>query len=247
MDNNKIYPLTKFYIAIAFSIAPIIMPNLIGKAIIFICINIMAIMFKKWFEFIKRLSSSVFILFAILMFIQTFFYPKGEIIFSFLGLNAKKEGFYFGLNLGLNIICVGGSLIWFFITTPVRDFVLSLEKAGMSYKASYVVLSTLQMVSVLKKKSQIIMNAQKSRGVETEGNFFTRAKVFIPIIIPLVLGSISSIEERAQTLEARGFSSKTQRTYLYDIKKNKLDKILNICVFVFLIILLIWRFLIWNA
>ena len=35
-------------------------------------------------------------------------------------------------------------------------------------KATYVILSTLQMVPVLKKKSDTIMNAQRARGVETE-------------------------------------------------------------------------------
>ena len=109
---------------------------------------------------------------------------------------------------------VGGSLIWFFSVTQEKDFVLALEKSGMSAKASYVVLSTLQMVPVLKKT---IMNAQKARGVETEGNLLVRAKVFVPTIIPLVLSSIAGTEERALTLEARGFSSGINPTHLYDI------------------------------
>ena len=102
--------------------------------------------------------------------------------------------------------------------------VLALEKSGMSAKASYVVLSTLQMVPVLKKKSQTIMNAQKARGVETEGNLLVRAKVFVPTIIPLVLSSIAGTEERALTLEARGFSSGIKPTHLYDIEKTEADK-----------------------
>lgn len=244
---NNIYPLTKFYFAIAISIITILMPTLMGKLMVFILINIIAVMLKTWVVFIKRILNSIFILFLILLFIQTFFHPKGEILFSFWIFSAKKEGFLFALNLGLNIACIGGALILFFTTTLAKDFVLSLEKAGMSYKASYVVLSTLQMVPVLKKKSQTIMNAQKSRGVETEGGLFTRAKVFIPTIIPLVLSSIAGIEERAQTLEARGFSSKIKHTYLHDIHKNKSDNIIEIIIALSLIIVFIWRFLIWNA
>lgn len=177
-----------------------------------------------WKSFIRKVRNSVGVLFVILLFIQTFFYPRGEVIFSFWIFNAKLEGILFALKLGITLMGVGGSLIWFFSVTQEKDFVLALEKSGMSAKASYVVLSTLQMVPVLKKKSQTIMNAQKARGVETEGNLLVRAKVFVPTIIPLVLSSIAGTEERALTLEARGFSSGIKPTHLYDIEKTEADK-----------------------
>lgn len=250
MEKNRIvqlYPLTKFYLAVVISIAAILVPNLIGKIIVFGCINVIAILCSTWAVFMKRVKNSVGVLFLVLLLIQTFFYPKGEVMFSFWIFSAKKEGLLFALSLGLTIVCVGGCLIWFFIVTPEKDFVLSLEKAGMSSKASYVVLSTLQMIPILKKKSQTIMNAQKSRGVEVEGSLFVRAKVFIPTIIPLVLSSIAGIEERALTLEARGFSSKVKHTYLYDIQKKPIDNIVSIVITLCFIILLIGRFVVWNV
>lgn len=69
------------------------------------------------------------------------------------------------------------------------------------------------------------MNAQKSkRSRNMEGNLLVRAKVFVPTIIPLVLSSIAGTEERALTLEARGFSSGIKPTHLYDIEKTEADK-----------------------
>lgn len=192
--------------------------------VVFVIINIIAALSDVWKSFIRKVRNSVGVLFVILLFIQTFFYPRGEVIFSFWIFNAKLEGILFALKLGITLMGVGGSLIWFFSVTQEKDFVLALEKSGMSAKASYVVLSTLQMVPVLKKKSQTIMNAQKARGVETEGNLLVRAKVFVPTIIPLVLSSIAGTEERALTLEARGFSSGIKPTHLYDIEKTEADK-----------------------
>lgn len=139
----------------------------------------------------------------------------------------------------------GGSLIWFFAVTTEKDFILSLEKQGMSPKASYVVLSTLQMVPILKKKSQTIMNAQKARGVETEGNILVRAKVFVPTIIPLVLSSIAGTEERALTLEARGFSSNIKPTHLYDIERKPEDKTAMILITVVFIGAIAGRIVLW--
>lgn len=247
-QNNKIvslYPLTKFYLAIAFVVESIAMPGIVSKIICFVLINILAGMSGVWPVFIRRVKNSVGILFIILVIIQTLFSPGEDVIFSFWIFEAKWEGLMIALNLGFTLMCVGGSLIWFFAVTKEKDFVLSLEKQGMSPKASYVVLSTLQMVPVLKKKSATIMNAQKARGVETEGNLIVRAKVFVPTIIPLVLSSITGTEERALTLEARGFSSGIRPTHLEDIEKTPADKTATVIITVLFVIALAGRVALW--
>lgn len=247
-QDNKIvslYPLTKFYLAIVIVIASIMMPGIISKLACFLVINLLAAVSGVWSIFIRRVKNSVGVLFIVLVIIQTLFYPTGKVIFSFWIFDAKWEGLLFALKLGLTLMCVGGSLIWFFAVTLEKDFVLSLEKQGMSPKASYVVLSTLQMVPVLKKKSETIMNAQKARGVETEGNLLVRAKVFVPTIIPLVLSSITGTEERALTLEARGFSSGIRPTHLEDIERKPADKTANILITIMLILVIIGRIALW--
>lgn len=247
-QENKIvalYPLTKFYLSLVVVIISILATDILGKLICFIVINIIAALSGVWSVFIKRVKNSVGILFLILLVIQTLFYSGGTVMFSFWIFSAKWEGLIFALKLGLTLVCVGGSLIWFFSVTKEKDFVLSLEKQGMSPKASYVVLSTLQMVPVLKKKSQTIMNAQKARGVETEGNLIVRAKVFIPTIIPLVLSSIAGTEERALTLEARGFSSNVKPTHLDDIERKPADKAAMIIITVIFAAVIIGRIVLW--
>lgn len=247
-QNNGIvslYPLTKFYLALVLTVISIMLPGIISKVVCFIVINIIAILSGVWLVFFRRVKKSVGVLFIVLVPIQTFFYSGGTVIFSFWIFDAKLEGFLFALKLGFVLLCVGGSLIWFFVVTAEKDFVLALEKQGMSPKASYIVLSTLQMVPILKKKSQTIMNAQKARGVETEGGLMVRAKVFIPTIIPLVLSSIAGTEERALTLEARGFSSNIKPTYLYDIEKKPQDKIVMILITVTFIVIIAGRIALW--
>lgn len=226
-DGNGIanlYPLTKFVIAIAIAVISVVLPGLIAKLICFGVLNIIALLSGQYGVFVKRVKNSVGVIFIILVLIQTFFRPGDDIMFQFWIFAAKKSGLMFALNLGLNLMCIGGALIWYFVVTKEKDFVLALEKKGLSSKAAYVVLSTLQMVPVMKKRSQTIMNAQRARGVETEGNIFVRAKVFVPILVPLVLSSIQGTEERALTLEARGFSITTPSTHLYDLEIRPIDR-----------------------
>ena len=99
------------------------------------------------------------------------------------------------------------------------------------------------MIPELQKQSMVIMDSQRSRGVETEGNLFTRSKALIPVFIPLVLSSIANTEERAITLESRAFSSESRRTRLYDIEKSKYDNPVRVFLLIFIILCITWRIL----
>ena len=90
----------------------------------------------------------------------------------------------------------------------------------MNYKAAYVFISSLQMIDVLGKNSRTIMNAQRARGVETEGNMIVRAKAFFPSLVPLIVGAITSSEERVLTLESKGFDVNGPKTHLFELKKS---------------------------
>lgn len=248
LSQNKIvslYPLTRFYIALALVVVSIASGTIAGRAVCFVLINLLAAASGCYRVFIRRTFLSVGVLFLLLLFIQTFFYPGETVLFRIWIFSAKLEGLLFALGLGLLLADVGAALLWFFAITPERDFVLSLKKKGLSPQASYVVLSSLQIVPVLKKRSQTIMNAQRARGVETEGNFLIRVKAFFPVLVPLVLSAISGVEERALTLEARGFSVKGKPTYLYDIEERPIDRTVNWIVLAAVVLFLAGRVSLW--
>lgn len=81
--------------------------------------------------------------------------------------------------------------------------------------------------------------------METEGNIWIRAKVFVPTIVPLVLSSIQGTEERALTLEARGFSVETPSTHLYDIEPKPMDRVMTIVITVVFLLIILGRVLLW--
>lgn len=246
--KNKItnlYPLTKFYISMLIILVAITLPTFNLKLAVFIFTVILAVVGGVGDTFATRVLKSVGVLVPLIILIQTFFYPGEDVLFAVGPFTATREGLEFAMRLSINLANISGAIIWLFATTTERDFVLALEKQGMSPKASYVVLSTLQMVPILKKQSEVIMDAQRARGVETEGGIFTRAKVFVPTIVPLVLSSIAGTEERALTLEARGFSLDRQKTFYYDINPEPVDRTIQMVVGVVAVIYLIGRVVFW--
>ncbi len=72
-----------------------------------------------------------------------------------------------------------------------------------------------------------ILEAQKSRGIETDSNIIVRAKAFFPSVGPLILNSLVSAEERAITLEARAFSVPCKKTTLKVVEDTQTDRIIR--------------------
>lgn len=60
----------------------------------------------------------------------------------------------------------------------------------------------------------VIMDSQRARGVETQGNIFVRAKALIPSLVPLVVSAFMSSEERALALESKGFEYECEKPHL---------------------------------
>ena len=60
-----------------------------------------------------------------------------------------------------------------------------------------------------------ITAAQRARGLDTEGSPWRRVRGIVPIVGPVILGSIAEVEERTMALEARGFTRPGRRTLLW--------------------------------
>jgi energy-coupling factor transporter transmembrane protein EcfT len=171
---------------------------------------------EKFFKFYK----SIFIFIAFIFVVQTLVIRSDAVLFRFGIFNVYAEGLRHAIFLCFIILNVAGILLWLFQTTEIKEMTYVLEKMGINYKASFVFLSTFQMIEVLTKSSKTIMNAQRARGIETEGNLVVRCKAFFPMIVPLVVGSIMNTEERVLTLECRGFDTQCPKTRLLELKKS---------------------------
>ena len=244
---KNLYPTTKFIGVIVIILSAFIVPGWKYSYSIFFVCALIALISGKLKGYLLITVNSLGILIFFMFLIQAVLIPSGEILYKIGFINVYKDGFYQALNFSSKLVAFTSAFILFFRVTTVKDFILSLENMGLHPKVTYVIMSTLQMIPEMKKEAGVISDAQKTRGVETEGNIFVRAKAFVPVLIPLVLSSIAKTEERGITLESRAFSSGAKKTRLYNIKKTKNDTIAIIILVVFLILCIGWRVLtIWH-
>ena len=240
---RNLYPLTKFYLAAVLLISAFILPNYTyGYLLIAIC-GIVAYLYEKLGIYLKRVFFSLFFLTLIIFAVQGLMIPSNDIMAKFGFITVYKTGIITAVRLTSKIAALVSAITMLTLISKAKEFTVALEKKGLNPKAAFILLLSLQMIPEMKKQSDIIMDSQKARGVETEGNIFVRAKALIPVFIPLVLSSIANTEERAIMLEARGFSIGEKRTILYDIEETKNDKIMKIMLAIFIVLCIVWRVL----
>lgn len=241
----RLYPLTKLTFAFCISMSVFFVSTYVYALACFALIMLLAMYTGVFKEIITLMLKTIFILIILMFIMQAMFYPGEQIIWAWKAISIKMEGIQYAISLSSKLLVISASIIYLFKTIHLKDFISSLEQAGVSETFTYVILSTIQIIPQLQKRSKVIMDAQKSRGVETEGNFLIRAKAFIPSIGPLILGSIIETEQRAITLEARAFSAPREKVRMHVIHDTKIDKILRITFLSMLVLIIIRRIVIW--
>ena len=253
--KNKIdglHPLCKLVVLILYAICTFIIGTfkftryefalgLIGWLVVLL------ILFAISGEFVKCIKGckAIMIVFIVIIVAQSLIIPGGEVLFKLGFLTIEQAGVQKAISLGFMVLDVAGIFVWVFQTTDNKEIAQALEDAGVNYKVAYVFVSTLKMIDVLGKNSRTIMNAQKARGVETEGNLIVRAKAFVPSLIPLVLSAVTGAEERVLTLEARGFSVEGKKTRIFKLKKSGFEKQFIVLWVIITIAVLAWRIMTW--
>lgn len=240
---KDLYPTTKFLFVLFVIITSFLMPGYIYQFSMLIVAVFFGILAGKAKHILNLIVKGLIPIVTLIFLLQIFFYPGDTILWSWWIFSIKMEGVNFSLVLSSRILALGSAFILYFAITPIKDFVYSLERIGIPPKATYVILSTLNIIPEMRKMSKTIMDAQRSRGVETEGNLKVRAKAFLPTLSPLILGSIASTEERVITLEARAFTVKGKKTSLHHLEKTKFDTIVQVLFVLSLVIICGWRFL----
>jgi energy-coupling factor transport system permease protein len=96
---------------------------------------------------------------------------------------------------------------------PGRLVDAMLER-GAPFGLAYLFGATLQAVPQLQRRAAAILDAQRCRGLRVRGSLVRRARAVIPLAVPLVLGALAEVDERALALEIRGAGSGARRTPL---------------------------------
>jgi energy-coupling factor transport system permease protein len=178
----------------------------------------------------RSLRPLVFIL-AFTLLIHVFLTP-GLIWFRLGPLTATWTGLHQGLFFSFRLILIiTFSSFITLTTTPVRlaDAIESLLGPLRIVRFpvhDFALMMTiaLRFIPTLLEEAETIMNAQKARGADFEsGNIIRRTQNFLPLLVPLFIGSFRRADELALAMEARGYAGGEGRTRLHVLRIRAID------------------------
>jgi energy-coupling factor transport system permease protein len=179
-------------------------------------------------EFFRVASRMILPVSGFLFVMQSLFQPGGTTeLFSLWFLHVTVESVLFAFANAMRIFVMVSSFTLFMLTTHPSELMSDLTRRGLPGQFAYVIISTLQIIPQMQSKANTIIAAQRSRGLDTQSSFSKRVGALVPLVGPLVFGSLVEVEERAIAIEARGFTATREKTSLYEIPDTSTDKALR--------------------
>jgi len=178
----------------------------------------------KGIKYLKNLT--LLALFIILM--QTLFgngenfivNPLFPMSFPFLGGKGslKWEGLLFGILIVCRLAALTLILPILTQTTPPHKITIGLCKFGINYRAAFIITSALNLIPVFYEETQVIMDAQRLRGMRKFG-----IKSYINLLIPLMLNAMQKAQTASVAMDSRAFGVYKKITWLEQPKMKKAD------------------------
>jgi energy-coupling factor transport system permease protein len=165
-----------------------------------------------------RISFLLTLPIAISVILVSVFTRAGEtVLFSIGPFDATAEGVDFAGQTLVRLFAISTAIGLFGLTTDPRAFVLDLERRGLSPRFAFVALATLEAVPAMVERAGVIQAAQRARGLDTEGSVRARLRGLLPLVGPVILSSLTEVEERSLALEVRAFGRPGKRHLLWQI------------------------------
>jgi len=178
----------------------------------------------KSFKYTKNLT----LLAVFMIIVQTLFGPGETYIvkplfpasFPLLGGagSLKWEGFI----LGIVIVCRIAALLFLLpiltLTTDSHQISAGLCALGVNYRAAFVITAALNLIPFFKEEAQVIMDAQRLRGMRKFG-----IKSYINLLVPLMLGAMRKAQISSIIMDSRAFGVYKTRTWLEKPRMRSLD------------------------
>jgi energy-coupling factor transporter transmembrane protein EcfT len=109
--------------------------------------------------------------------------------------------------IAARLFVISASTIGFTAAVPLMELAGGLRTLGMPVSIAAVFISSFNIYFLTKQKTRQIIDAQRSRGLRPKGLILGRARMYIPILRPLLFGMLLAAVERSSLWQSRGYLS----------------------------------------
>jgi energy-coupling factor transport system permease protein len=163
------------------------------------------------------------------------------VLFTIGPFDATAEGVDFAGQTLVRLFAISTSIGLFGMTTDPRAFVLDLERRRLSPRFAFVALATLEAVPAMVERAGVIQASQRARGLDTEGSLQARLRGVLPLVGPVILSSLTEVEERSLALEVRAFGRPGRRHLLWRIPDSPAQLVIRAALILALVGLIVGK------
>lgn len=227
---HRLNPLTKLTLSLCLVLTGFLGPGFWLATLLFGLVLVpLSLVGRVSGQFLRTTARLILPLVLFLFVIQSLFYAGGRtVLFSFWIFSVKLEGIQFAYLTASRIATMVGAFLLLLLTTHPATLMADLGRRGLSPTLTYIIISTIQIIPLMQNKAQTIIAAQRARGLETEGSLRRRAGALLPLVGPLIFGSLVDVEERAIALEARAFKTRRAKTSLRAVPDSPTQRAVRI-------------------
>ena len=228
---HRLSPRIKLLVLLLFLVILFMLQTFAGLGLLFILLLVAVATVRIPFRYlVGGLRPIVYI--VIFTAVLYFFFTKGGVVLLRLGtLTIEQEGVSAGLFMIARLVgLVLMSLLLTLTTSPLdlaqgmEYFMRPLGRLGFPAGEIAVIMSiALRFIPTIAEESQRLLRAQQARGADFEGGFFSRARKFAPLMVPLFIGAFRRADELALAMEARGYRVGAARTRMHEEKIRAAD------------------------
>lgn len=160
-----------------------------------------------------------------LLLMHGLFFPEGRTVLAQWGVaRVTAEGLAFAWDMGSRTGAYVLVLMLFSFTVRVPDLVAVLTARRVPPQFGFVLASTLTLAPAITARLARIRQAQEARGLVLRPGLLPRLAAARLQIVPLVLGLVQDAGERAQALDARGFSNPGPRSSYREVPDSRAQR-----------------------
>ena len=238
---DRMHPMVKLYAVVCLGTSALIFPHYLFSYALVVMLFLVAARARIFARFARFMLKFTIPILVMLLFIQGLYSPKNVTVIADLGFaQLGLEGVRYALKIVGTLLVFLGTFYLMTATTYTGKLVAALIESGLSIKAGYLVLASLNIVPQMLRRMSIIQEAQSSRGVEAGGGLLSRFKAYVPLLGPVVMSSLTDAQERGMTLETRGFGKTGGKPTTYvEVTELPSDRVIKVLLVVFLILTIV--------
>lgn len=241
---HRLNPLTKAALAAIATLAAFALGGYVAPLVILAVLVIPGAIAARLLPRLLRVAALISLPISISVALVSIFTRAGvHVLFTVGPFHATSEGVDFAAQVILRLFVSAMALALFGMTTEPRAFVVDLERRGLSPRVAFAAAATLETIPAMVERAQAIQSAQRARGLDTEGSILARVRGILPLVGPVILSSLTEVEERSLALEVRAFGRPGARHLLWTLADDERQRLVRWALVIGFIVAVVARIL----